>query len=80
MATSKQLPQNKPVLEETPEVTVDVAPEVTPELVTVVQETPTTGPTITYVGEGADKVVFTVNPNALRYVVHASGLVVEDLA
>lgn len=76
MATAKQLPQNQQDPEEIPEVAIDVTPEVAP----VEQALPTSGPTITYVGEGADKVVFTINPNALRYVVHASGLVVEDLA
>lgn len=37
------------------------------------------GPEIVYLGEGAEKVVFTMNPLARKYVVNASGLVAEYL-
>lgn len=36
-------------------------------------------PVITYVGEGADKVAFTINPKAARYEVNANGIVMEYL-
>lgn len=36
-------------------------------------------PTIDYIGEGAEKVKFTINPKAQRYVVHANGMVKEYL-
>ena len=38
-----------------------------------------TGPPIEYIGEGADKVKFTINPKAVKYVVHANGMVKEYL-
>ena len=38
-----------------------------------------TGPVIEYVDEGADKVVFIVNPKATKYVVYASGMILESL-
>jgi hypothetical protein len=34
---------------------------------------------IEYIGEGAEKVKFTINPKATKYVVHASGLIKEYL-
>lgn len=37
------------------------------------------GPKIEYFGEGAEKVPFTVNPLAERYVVYANGIVMEYL-
>ena len=52
------------------------APEVTPEATLVV---PADGPEILLMGPGAEKVVFTINPKATRYVVHADGLVLEDM-
>lgn len=36
-------------------------------------------PVIEFIGEGAEKVLFTVNPKALKYVVHANGMVKEYL-
>ena len=36
-------------------------------------------PIIEYVGEGAEKVKFTINPKATRIVVNANGLIREDL-
>lgn len=36
-------------------------------------------PIIEYVGEGAEKVKFTINPKATRYVVHAAGMITEYL-
>lgn len=36
-----------------------------------------TGPRIEYVGEGAEKVKFTINPNAKSYVVKSNGMVLE---
>lgn len=36
-------------------------------------------PPIEYIGEGAEKVKFTINPKAQKYVVHASGMVKEYL-
>lgn len=35
------------------------------------------GPEIEYVGEGAKEVVFTIHPKARKYVVHATGQVLE---
>ncbi len=43
----------------------------------VPEDTPASGPTIEYVGAGAEKVKFTINPKAERYIVHASGLIKE---
>lgn len=37
------------------------------------------GPEIVFVGEGAEKVQFTMNPLASKYVVYASGMIVETL-
>lgn len=41
-------------------------------------ETPP-GPLMEYRGEGAELVVFNINPKATRYVVHAGGMVQEYL-
>lgn len=41
------------------------------------QDNPT--PTIEFTGEGAEKVLFTVNPKAVKYVVHVNGMVKEYL-
>lgn len=38
---------------------------------------PEGGPVIEYVGEGADKIVFFVNPAATKYVVYADGHILE---
>lgn len=38
-----------------------------------------TGPRIEYVGEGAEKIEFAVNPKATRYVVKSNGMVLEYL-
>lgn len=40
---------------------------------------PEGGPVIEYRGDGAKDVVFTVNPAARHYLVHASGVVWETL-
>lgn len=37
------------------------------------------GPEIVFFGEGAEEVVFTINPLAVKYEVHAHGLVREYL-
>lgn len=58
----------------TQEVTLDAQPE-TVEQVEVVQD----GPVIEFFGEGADKVKFTINPNAKHYAVHSNGIIVETL-
>ena len=51
-----------------------------PEVIPVIPEVaPEGGPEIVYLGEGAEKVVFTVNPLASKYTVYASGLVLEEL-
>ena len=70
MAKSK--PQNPLPPEVTPGLPPEVAPLATPEVVAP-------GPIIEYIGEGAELVVFTINPNATRYVVNASGQVLEDM-
>lgn len=41
------------------------------------QASPT--PVIEFIGEGAEKVLFTVNPKAIKYVVHSNGMVKEYL-
>lgn len=75
-------PQPKPQSEVTQEVP-QVAPietlEVAPAAPSVEAPKATPGPVINLIGEGADKVKFTINPKAARYDVHSTGMVVEHL-
>lgn len=41
--------------------------------------TPELSPIVEYRGVGAEKIRFTINPKATKYVVNATGLVVEYL-
>ena len=50
-----------------------IAPEVSP------LGAPVSGPVIEYVDEGAELVVFEVNPKATKYVVYSNGMIVESL-
>lgn len=49
-----------------------LAPEVIPVI-------PEGGPEIVLIGEGAEKVIFTINPLASKYTVYANGMVLEEL-
>ena len=68
MATNNKLPKQLPL-----------APEVIPPVPEALLTIPADGPEILLMGPGAEKVVFTINPKATRYVVHADGLVLEDM-
>lgn len=58
-----------------------VAPQVTPVEAPVaspvVAEPTPSDPRIEFIGEGADQIVFTPNPKAVRIRVYASGQIVE---
>lgn len=49
-----------------------LAPEVIPVI-------PQAGPEIVLMGEGAENVVFTINPGATKYIVHVNGMVLEEM-
>jgi hypothetical protein len=50
-------------------------PQAEPKAIT----TPEPSPIVEYRGVGAEKIRFTINPKATKYVVNATGLVVEYL-
>lgn len=54
-------------------------PQVDPEMTSEVTPKAASGPVIEYIGDGAEKVKFTINPKATRYVVTTGGLVKEYL-
>lgn len=60
-----------------PVVAPAVTPEETPVVPPVVAPQPNTGPSIEYIGEGAEQVKFEINPKATAYRVYANGQILE---
>lgn len=62
-----------------------VVPQVAPEVMTEAEPTPvgdsmlatTFGPIIEYLGEGAERIKFPINPKAVKYIVRADGQIQE---
>lgn len=70
-------PPVSPIPLVTPEVVPEAKPEVTPaSIAEVVPEA--SGPEIEYVGEGANKIEFTINSLAKKYVVRSDGMILES--
>ena len=62
-----------------PQVDPEITPTVTPIEAEVAPVEIAAGPTIEYLGEGAELVEFTINPKATSYVVRGDGLIIENL-
>lgn len=75
MAKDKQTKTPEP--ETKPTVEAVEAPEVveTPEVVEQAEAPKAAGPVIEYVGEGADQIEFTADPNAKHIRVNVNGLI-----